>query len=51
MIAYVNLGSILDSDPDASAKDKADWKHLGAFGMSIVATSDGTRMTLRLTTR
>ncbi|HEX8305575.1 MAG TPA: DUF3352 domain-containing protein [Jatrophihabitans sp.] len=51
MIAYVNFGGILDSDPGASAKDKADWKHLGAFGMSVVPTSDGTRMTMRLTTR
>jgi len=51
LIAYVNLGGILDSDPQASAKDKADWKHLGAFGMSVVPTSDGTRMTIRLTTR
>ena len=51
LIGYVNLGRILDSDPEASAKDKADWKHLGAFGMSMVPTSDGARMTLRLTTR
>jgi hypothetical protein len=51
LVAYVNLGGILDSDPSASAKDKADWKHLGAVGMTVVPTSDGTRMTLRLTTR
>ena len=51
LVAYVNLGSILDSDPDVSAKDKADWKHLGAVGMTVSPTSDGTRMTLRLTTR
>jgi hypothetical protein len=51
LIAYVNLGKILDSDPEVSAKDKADWKHLGAFGMSVVPTSDGTRMIMRLTTR
>jgi hypothetical protein len=51
LIGYVDLGRILDSDPEASAKEKADWKHLGAFGMSVVPTSDGTRMTIRLTTR
>ena len=51
LVAYVNLGSILDSDPDASPKDKADWKHLGAVGMTVAPTSDGTRMNLRLTTR
>jgi hypothetical protein len=51
LIAYVNLGGILDSDPQVSTKEKADWKHLGAFGMSVVPTSDGTRMTIRVTTR
>jgi hypothetical protein len=51
LLGYVNLGGILDSDPEASAKDKADWKHLGALGLSMVPTPDGTRMVLRLTTR
>ncbi|HEX8092416.1 DUF3352 domain-containing protein [Jatrophihabitans sp.] len=51
LIAYVNIGGLLDSDPEASAKDKADWKHIGAFGMSVVPTPDGARMTIRLTTR
>ncbi|MEO7259778.1 MAG: DUF3352 domain-containing protein [Jatrophihabitantaceae bacterium] len=51
MIGYLNLGSILDSDSSASAKEKADWKHVGAVGLSVVPTSDGSRVTLRLTTR
>ena len=51
LIGYVNIGSILDSDPHVSAKDKSDWKHLGAFGISVVPTSDGARTTFRLTTR
>ena len=51
MIGYVNIGTILDTDPNTSAQDKADWKHLGALGMSVVATPDGGRMTFRLTTR
>lgn len=51
VIGYVNLGALLDSDPDTSAKDKADWKHVGSLGLSVVPTSDGSRMTLRFTTR
>ena len=51
LIGYVDLGRILDADPHVTAKDKSDWKHLGAFGISVVPTSDGTRTTLRLTTR
>jgi Protein of unknown function (DUF3352) len=51
LIGYVNLARILDSDPEASSKDKADWKHLGALGMSAVPTPDGTRIVIRLTTR
>jgi hypothetical protein len=51
LIAYVNLAGILDSDPEVPAKEKADWKHLGALGLCVVPTPDGTRMVLRLTTR
>ncbi|HEV2886632.1 MAG TPA: DUF3352 domain-containing protein, partial [Jatrophihabitans sp.] len=51
LIGYVNIGAILDADPEATAKDKSDWKHLGAVGLTVVPTSDGSRMTLRLTTR
>ncbi|MDQ1743232.1 MAG: hypothetical protein QOE23_1571, partial [Pseudonocardiales bacterium] len=51
LIGYVNLGALLDSDPETSAKDKADWKHVGSLGLSAVTTSDGGRMTLRFTTR
>lgn len=51
LIGYLNLGAILDSDKHASAKDKADWKHVGALGLSVVPTSDGSRINFRLTTR
>ncbi|MBV9823775.1 MAG: DUF3352 domain-containing protein [Actinobacteria bacterium] len=51
LIGYANLGRILDEDPETSAQDKADWKHLGSLGMSVVPTSDGGRVTIRLTTR
>jgi hypothetical protein len=51
LIGYVNLGRILDSDPETTAKEKSDWKHLGALGLSVVPTSDGSRTTIRLTTR
>jgi hypothetical protein len=51
LIGYVDLGGILDTEPSLSAQDKADWKHAGALGLSIVATSDGGRMTFRFTTR
>jgi hypothetical protein len=51
LIGYVNFGSLLDADPGTSAKDKADWKHVGSLGLSVVTTSDGGRMTLRFTTR
>jgi hypothetical protein len=51
LIGYVNIGAILDSDRHVSAKDKADWKHAGLLGLSVTPTSDGSRITLRLTTR
>ena len=51
LIGYLNLGAILDSDKHASAKEKADWKHVGALGLSVVPTSDGSRINFRLTTR
>jgi hypothetical protein len=51
LIGYVNVGSILDSDPDVPAQDKQDWKHVGAVGLSISSNSDGGRITLRVTTR
>ncbi len=51
LIGYLDLGGILDSDRHASAKDKADWKHVGALGLSVVPTSDGSRINFRLTTR
>ncbi len=51
LIGYVNLGAILDSDPEASAQDKADWKHIGSVGLAAVPTSDGSRLVLRFTTR
>lgn len=51
LIGYLNLGGILDSDQHASAKDKADWKHVGALGLSVVPTPDGSRINVRLTTR
>jgi hypothetical protein len=51
LVGYVNLGAMLDSDRRASAKVKADWKHVGSIGLSVVPTSDGSRINLRLTTR
>ncbi|HST47964.1 DUF3352 domain-containing protein [Jatrophihabitans sp.] len=51
LIGYLNLGQILDADPSTSPQEKADWKHVGALGLSMVATSDGSRMTFRFTTR
>ncbi|MEO6501000.1 MAG: DUF3352 domain-containing protein [Jatrophihabitantaceae bacterium] len=51
LIGYLNLGGMLDADEHASAKDKADWKHVGSLGLSVVPTSDGSRINFRLTTR
>lgn len=51
LIGYLNLGKIIDSDQHASAKEKADWKHVGALGLSVVPTPDGTRINFRFTTR
>jgi Protein of unknown function (DUF3352) len=51
LIGYVNIGSLLDSDPQASAKDRADWKHVGSLGLSSIPGPDGDRILLRLTTR
>lgn len=51
LIGYLNLGRILDSDRHASAKEKADWKHVGSLGLSVVPTPDGSRINFRFTTR
>lgn len=51
LIGYVNIGRLLDSDQQVSAKDRADWKHAGSLGLSVSPTPDGSLVLLRLTTR
>ncbi len=51
LVGYLNVGRIIDSDPTVSATDKADWKHVGAIGLSVTPTPDGNAMTIRMTTR
>ncbi|MDQ1721786.1 MAG: hypothetical protein QOI26_1520 [Pseudonocardiales bacterium] len=51
LIGYLNLGSILDSDQQVSAKQKTDYKHVGSLGLSMTPTPDGSTITVRLTTR
>jgi hypothetical protein len=51
LIGYLNIASIMDADESISAKDRADWKHLGAVGLSWTPRSEGNSLTIRVTTR